>query len=202
MPSAAGGDRPPDRAGDDDDRDDVGQGLQELARDREVADRDAEELQAGAERAGEAEQHGAGEGGPRPPLAEDEGGEGDEAGAVGHVVLEAGLRLEREPGAGQPGDQPADHHGPVADADRVDAERLGGVRVLADGADPQPEAGVAQHEPGQADDDEHGEEDRLCGEELVTDDREVGQAAAGRSSGSGCRWRCRCRRSPRSAGTR
>ena len=34
----------------------------------------------------------------------------------------------------------------VADADRVDAERLGGVGVLADRADPQPEPGAEQHE--------------------------------------------------------
>src|SRR5262245_38429689 len=64
-----GRDRAPDCPGDHDDRHDVRQRLPELARDREVADLDAEDLEASPERAREAEEHGARERAPRPPLA-------------------------------------------------------------------------------------------------------------------------------------
>ena len=128
---------------------------------------------------------------PRPPLAEDERGEGDEPGAVGHVVLEPGLRLEREPGAAEPGDEPADHHGAVADADRIDAERsrrrAGARRPTA------PAARTRVRNSTQArdgDDHEHGEEDRLVGEELRADDRDVGQQRQADGGRWARRWRC------------
>ena len=76
----------------------------------------------------------------------------------------------------------ADHHGPVADPDDVDAERLGRVRVLADRPHPQAERRAEEHQAGADDHGEHGEEDRLVREQLRS-------RRSGCRTGAARRWR-------------
>ena len=65
------------------------------------------------------------------PASEDEGGEGDEAPAGGHVLLEAAGGVEAEERAAEAGDGAAEHDGHVAEPEHVDADRVGRRRVLA-----------------------------------------------------------------------
>ena len=96
------------------------------------------------QRVGEAEHQRRHQRADRVPAAEDHRGKADEAAPAGHVVVEAADRAEREPGAAEAGDHAADGHVDVAQAIDVDAERVGGFRVLADGAGAQAAARVEQ----------------------------------------------------------
>ena len=76
----------------------------------------------------------------------------------------------------EPGDEPADDHGLVADLDRRRcraSRRRAGSRRRTGRAGPN--GVLEQHEPVTRDDDEHREEDRLVREQLLADDRDVGQ---------------------------
>ena len=93
---------------------------------------------ASAEGAREREQERAAPNAPmRRPSAEDDRRQRDEAATGGHAVLERPGLLEGEVGAGQPGEDAAEDDVAVAQRDDVDPDRLGGLRVLADGARPQ-----------------------------------------------------------------
>ena len=97
---------------------------------------------------GVAEQAGAHGEPARPPVAEDHRGEADVAAAAG-LALQVDVRGDDgEEDAAEAGQAAGDDHGDVLVLVDVDAERLGGDRVLAAGPQPQAEGGAPQHPPG------------------------------------------------------
>ena len=84
-----------------------------------------------------AEQIGAGQHPPRPPGGEDHQRQRDPAAAGRHVLDPLRRVDERQVAAGQPGAGAAEHHGEIADADDVDAERMRRAVVVADRAQRQ-----------------------------------------------------------------
>ncbi len=81
----------------------------------------------------------------RRPAPEDHCGESDEAAPGGHVVLERPALLQGQVRPRQSGEDPTQDDVPVAQLDDVDPDRLGGLRVLADG--PRPQAPARPEEP-------------------------------------------------------
>ena len=76
---------------------------------------------------------------PGTPVAEDHRGEADVAAAAGLALQVEVGGDDREEGAAEAGEAAGDDHGDVLVLVDVDAERLGGDRVLAAGAQPQAE---------------------------------------------------------------
>ena len=66
------------------------------------------------------------------------------------------VALEGQPGAGQAGEDAAEDHVPVAQPDHVDADRVRGPGMLADGPRPQTPAGPEQQDL----EDDHEDDDR------------------------------------------
>src|SRR5829696_6699286 len=124
-------DRPADDPRDGDQREHVRQGLEQQL----VGLPRLDEPEPLGERAREAEEERRGEGADRSPAAEDERGERDEAAAGGHVLGERVVEPDRQERAAERREHPRDDNGHVARAVDGDADRVGGLRVLADGAD-------------------------------------------------------------------
>ena len=161
LPSAAGGDAPAGRGDQDDEGDDVGQRIRrtragwrddvaEIAGRWAQRDRDSERFRR--RRTGSAAPN-APSGVQRPKMT---AAERDEAAPGGHPVLERPALLEGQVRPRQSGEDPAQDDVPVAQLDDVDPDRLGGLRVLADG--PRPQAPARPEEPELEEDDQ--EEDR------------------------------------------
>ena len=104
----------------------------------------------------------------RPPFGEDQRRQRDEALAGGHVLDEAGVLGDRQIGAGDAAEHAGADHRAVAQPGHRDAGGVDRGRVLADGAQPQAEAGAEQHPPGERHHQE-GEidEDRMAGDQLA-----------------------------------
>ena len=68
------------------------------------------------------------------PLAEDHGGQADEALAGRHVLIEAAHGTNGEIGAADTGDHAADDDIHVAHEEHIDPERVGGLGMFAHGA--------------------------------------------------------------------
>src|SRR5581483_1634801 len=116
----------------------------------------------------------------RTPVAEDERRERDEAAPGGHVVVEApAAEADRQVGASERGEDAGEDHGAVADGIDVDADGVGGARMLAAGADAQADRRREDDEEGE--DHEHEREphhqvqvpDRRAEEVHVADPRQV-----------------------------
>src|SRR3954447_7509437 len=86
------------------------------------------------ERARKAKKERGGERADGPPAAEDQRRERDEAAAGGHVLRERVVEPNRQERAPERGEHPGDDHGHVPRAVDGDAHRVGGFRMLADGA--------------------------------------------------------------------
>ena len=151
RPIDAGRDRAADDTGDRDEREHVRQRVEEERRGaalREVR------WKAVAERAREPEQKARSERPERPPVAEDERGEGDEAAAAGDVLVEEVHVSDREVRAAERGEGAGGDHRAVADPVDRDADGVGSARVLADGADSQAERRPEEDDVRQDQDDE------------------------------------------------
>ena len=111
----------------------------------------------------------------RVPLAEDDGGQRDVAGACRHLPVEARDRDEGEVGAAEAGDRAREQDRAEAGAVDLDADRVGGLGVLADGADAQAPAGAVEGEGHDRDRDVQQVDDRGLAEEDRTDQRDVAQ---------------------------
>src|SRR5918911_669022 len=127
-------DRAADDAGDGDQREHVRERVEERAVDVPVVL--AEALR---ERRREPEQKGGPEGAERPPLAEDERGERDEAPAGGHVLVEGVHEPDRQVRPAERGEDAGEGDGGVACGVDRDPDRVGRARVLPDRAQPQAE---------------------------------------------------------------
>ena len=90
-------------------------------------------------------------------------------------ALNAPDRTDAEERPAEPGDQPGEHHVAVADAPDVDADGVGGPRVLADRAGAQPPAGAEQPDVDDDDEDVHQVDDDVGVEQQRAEDRDVGQ---------------------------
>ena len=66
------------------------------------------------------------------------------------VLVEGAGRADGEVRAAEPGEDAAEEHVPPADPVDLDADRVGGLRVLADGADAQAPAGAGTAATGPA----------------------------------------------------
>ena len=122
------------------------------------------------------EQQRAGQGADRRPSAEDDRRQRDEAAAGGHVVLERAGSLEGEVRAGEPGEDAGDDDVPIAQPDDVDADRVRGARMLADGTRPQAPARAEEEDLEDEHEDDHRHRDRSLLEEHLedpADDRDV-----------------------------
>ena len=86
-----------------------------------------------------------------PPLAEDDGREGDEAPPARHVLGEAPDEADREEGAAQRGEDARGDDGRVADAVDRDSDGVGRLRVLADGTNPEADGSLEEDDVGQDD---------------------------------------------------
>src|SRR5437588_5014631 len=133
--NSGGRDRAADDARHGDQREDVGQGLEEGAVVRPALD----VLEPGSDGAREAEQERGPEGAERPPPAEDQRREGDEPAPGGHVLAEGVDEADREEDASQRGQRARGGHARVADPVDRDAHRVCRARVLADRPDAEAE---------------------------------------------------------------
>ena len=100
------------------------------------------------------------------------------------------LCLEGQVGAGQPGEDAAEDDVPVAQPDDVDADRLGGLGVLADGPGAQAPARPEQQDLEDDDEDDDRDRDRALGEEHLedpADDRQVDQRSRAARTAGRCR---------------
>ena len=97
--------------------------------------------------------------------------------APGSHVLHPLRRVdERQEAAGESRASAAEHHGEIADADDVDAERMRRAVIVANRAQRQAGAGPEQ-EPGDAEGEQDRDvEDRVLAEKQLADERNVGQA--------------------------
>src|SRR5437870_3421762 len=129
--NGGGRDRAADDARDGDQRQDVGQGLEERAVVRPALD----VLEPGGDGAREPEQKRGSEGAERPPAAEDQRREGDEAAPCGHVLAEGVDESDREEHPSERGERARGGHARVADAVHRHAHRVRRARVLPDRPD-------------------------------------------------------------------
>ena len=111
------------------------------------------------------------------PTAEDHGGEGDEAGAGRHLLVERADRAEREERAAEAGDRAGEGDVPEPGAVDLDADGVGGLRVLADGAEAQAPLGLEEPDVDGGDGDVHEVDDDRLPEQHRPDDRDVARAA-------------------------
>src|SRR5436190_10429201 len=135
-----GRDRAADHAGDSDQGEHVRQGLEEHRRRVGVLGEPERERGRGAE-----EDRG-GVRAERPPVAEDDRGEGNEAAAVRHPLVERADEADREVGAAERGEDARDGHGRIARLEDGDADGVGGAWVLADRTQPQPDGRPEEHD--------------------------------------------------------
>src|SRR5207302_2848602 len=91
------------------------------------------------ERRRAAEEERSRKGAERAPVAEDDGGEGDEAATGSHVLAERAEVADRQVRASERGERARQDHGGVARPVHRDADGVGGTRMLADGPEAQPE---------------------------------------------------------------
>ena len=129
-----------------------------------------------AEGAGVGEQQRAGQRADGRPAAEDDRRQRDEAAAGGHAVLERAGPLEGEVCARQPGEDAGEDDVAVAQPDDVDADRVGGTRVLAHRAGPQSPSRAEEQDLQDEHEDDHRHRDRSLLEEHLdqpADDRDV-----------------------------
>ena len=103
---------------------------------------------------------------PDPPAAEDDQRDTHPAAARDDVQGEAAQHRERDERAAHGHQATADDERQVADPGHVDARRVGGLRVLADGPDGQAQWRMAEHPPGERGD--HQERD--VGEAVLIED--------------------------------
>ncbi|CAM5694571.1 hypothetical protein SALBM217S_05740 [Streptomyces griseoloalbus] len=106
---------------------------------------------AQVEAVGVAEEAGADGEAARHPVAEDHRGEADVAAAAGLALQVEGVGHDGQEDAAEAGQTAGDDHGEVLVLVDVDAEGLGGHRVLAAGAQPQAERGAPEDPPGAGD---------------------------------------------------
>src|SRR4051812_40684141 len=130
--NGGGRDRPADHAGDRDQGQHVGQGVED---DRYRAALGEVVGQSIAERAREAEKQTGRKGAERPPLAEDQGGECDEAPAPGDVLVERVHETERKIRAAHGREAPRRDHSGVTGRIDGDADRVRRAGVLPDRPD-------------------------------------------------------------------
>ena len=132
-----------------------------------------------AEALGRGEQQRRPERAERGPAPDDHRGEADEPAAGRHALLERRGRLHAQERAAQRGQDARRDDVPVAQPDDVDADRLGGARVLADGARAQAPARAEEEDLEDDDEEQQGDRHRSLGEERAddpADDREVPEA--------------------------
>ena len=182
CPSAAGGMLRPTTPARIDDRDEVRQGVEELAgqRAQDVAQlaRRRSDLDRLADPDRRREEQRRAERAERCPAPDDHRGQPDEPAPGGHPLLEGRGRLHAQERAAKAGQDAAREDVPVAQPDDVDADRLGGPRVLADGAAAQAPARSEEEDLEPDDDEQQGDRDRALGEERredPADERQVGQ---------------------------
>ena len=106
-------------------------------------------LQARLDHVGEGEEQAGAERRHRPPLAEDQGGEGEISLARRHVADERGVLRDRKIRAREPAERAAHDERAVARGGDGDARGVDGTGVLADRAQAQAEARPV-HDPGRA----------------------------------------------------
>src|SRR5450756_81873 len=173
------GDAPPDDAGQDDDRHDVGQGSKDLLGDRgqdpaQLARRRSRP-DGDPERAGCREQERRQERPDGAPATEDERRGGDEPAPTGHASLEGIAEVEREPCAGQAREHPAEDDVAIAQPDHVDAHSLGGLGVLPDGPRPEPPPRPEEEDLQADDQDDHRQGDGALRQEHLEEPADEGQ---------------------------
>src|SRR3954470_6360367 len=140
-----------DHAGDRDQGQDVRQRLEE----RRVRVRPRIGVrQPERQRRREAEQERSAERAERPPVAEDERREGDEAPARGHVLVERADEADGEKRSAQRGEHSRRDYRRVANGVDVDAHRVRSARMLAAGPDAQADRGAEQDDIGDRDEDD------------------------------------------------
>src|SRR5690348_4554507 len=140
-----GRNRAADHTGHGDERQGVGQRLEENGVRAPVGD-GAEALR---ERGREAEEERCSERAARPPLAEDEGGERDEAATLGHVLGEGVHEADREVRPAERSKHSGQGDRSVAGAVDADPDDVRCPRILADGADAEPERRLEDEHPRQ-----------------------------------------------------
>ena len=120
-----------------DDGQQIGNGADDLVREGLAgADLEAALLDVYLQRLSQPEEEGRAPRAQRGPLAENERGEGDETAPSYHARAEL-RHLNNKIGASQPCYRATDDNVCVAHEEDVDAHRIGGARVLSDGARPQ-----------------------------------------------------------------
>ena len=127
----------------------------------------AEELQVDLQGLCCAEQQGSRPRADRRPVAEDHGGQRNEAAPIGHQRLKGRDRFEREVGACQPGEQPADDDIGVAHEVHIDADRVRGSGMLTHGTRPQAPACIEQDIAGDKDQHNGRDGNRFLVEDFV-----------------------------------
>ncbi len=122
-----------------------------------------------------AEEVAAGKQAPGPPGGEDDERQRDPAASGGHVLHPLRRIDERELRAGKAGTGAAEHHGKIARADDVDAERMGRGMAVADRT--QFQAGAApEQEPVHAEDQRDRQvEDQVLPEQQRSQERDIGK---------------------------
>jgi len=170
-------DRAADHAGDCDQREQV----RERREERAVRRPGIDVLELRSESAREAEEECGPEGGERPPVAEDQRGEGDEPAPGRHVLRERVDEADRQEHASQGGQRSRGRHGRVPDAVDGDSDRVGSPRMLADRADAEADRGlehddVRDDQDGEADPDQEVEPAQRVVEKMAeTVRRNVGE---------------------------
>ena len=109
------------------------------------------------------------------PAAEDHRRKADEAAAEGHVLVKPPDRAEREPGAAEAGHHAGDNDMRVAGLDDIDAERVGGTRMLANRAGTKPVARMEQVVGRQGDEDKRAIDEQVLVEQHRPDQRDVAE---------------------------
>ena len=188
WPSAA------DQTRDDDDRHDIGRHGQKFRRNWRVQKR-----QFLLQRVGKSKDQRGAQRPDRVPAAKDHRRQSDEAAPTGHVLVEPTDRAQREPSAAKARDHAAQGHVDIAGAVDVDAKRIGGARVFADGARAQAATGMEKVIGGGGDKNQRAVDEKVLVEQHRPDNRNVAKdrylptsGTPGRCSGTGTRRRPGC----------
>src|SRR6202140_127984 len=146
--NGGGWDRSADHACDGNQRQDVGQGLEEGSGSAGVDGKPEGECGR------ETEQERGAKGTEWTPVAEDQASEGDEPTATGHVLGEGADEPVRQVHAAKRGEHSGEHNGAVPDRVDVDADGVGRPRVLSAGADPKADRRLEHDDVGEGNEQE------------------------------------------------